>query len=89
MHCCEIARTGQTLPPTLPDEWLSSNIQQPQQRDRIDSSSKSQENANPANLNTTENPSAEQTEAEKKSIQATYEEKRLKNIEVCHFFVLN
>jgi len=27
MHCCELARTGQTLPQTLPDDWLVANVQ--------------------------------------------------------------
>lgn len=92
MHCCGIARTGQTLPLTLPDEWLSTNITQ---RDRINSASKSNTIQTYANLNqqlketfnqtnpTTETPSAEETEAEKKSALQTYEEKRLRNYEVC------
>ncbi len=99
MHCCDIARTGQILPSSLPDEWSQTNIMP---RDRINSLSKSTNNPTFANLNqqlketfnqtnTTENnPSAETTEAERKSILATYEEKRLKNYEVClknYFFI--
>jgi hypothetical protein len=99
MHCCDIARTGQILPSCFPDEWSPTNIVQ---RDRINSSSKSNENQTFANLNqqlketfnqtaTTENtpanPSAETTEAERKSALATYEEKRLKNYEVCFKFL--
>jgi hypothetical protein len=94
MHCCDIARTGQTLPTHLPDEWLHTNIIQ---RERIDSSSKSNDNPTFANLNqqlketfnqtkptenTATNPSAEAAEAEQKLAAATYEEKRLRNIEV-------
>jgi hypothetical protein len=76
MHCCDIARTGQILPSCFPDEWSQTNIVQ---RDRINSSLKSNENQ----TNTTENTPAETTEAERKSALATYEEKRLKNYEVC------
>lgn len=101
MHCCDIARTGQTLPSRLPDEWLLSNQTQPE---RIDLSAQSNGNQAFANLNqqlketfnqpnTTENapanPSAESVEAERKSILATYEEKRLKNYEVRYVFYLN
>jgi hypothetical protein len=95
MHCCDIARTGQTLPSHLPDEWLQANITP---RERIDSVTKSNGNQTFANLNqqlkdtfnvpkTTEtnttDVSAEAAEAERKAIIATYEEKRLRNYEVC------
>ncbi len=98
MHCCDIARIGQTLPPRFPDEWLPTNRIQ---RERVDSLSKSNGNQTFVNLNqqlketfnlrnTTETPpenaSAEQTEAERKATLATYEEKRLKNYEVCFIF---
>jgi hypothetical protein len=102
MHCCDIARTGQTLPSYLPDEWSQTNIIQ---RDRISLSSKSNDNQTFANLNqqlketfhqtnptetTPTNSPAETTETDKKSTMPTYEEKRLKNYEVCFkniFFV--
>ncbi|CAF3513299.1 unnamed protein product [Rotaria sp. Silwood1] len=89
MHCCDIARTGQALPIHFPDEWL-------QQHERKDSTTKSNDNRTFASLNqelketfnlpnTTENTSVnrsnETTEAERKTIMATYEEKRLKNYE--------
>ncbi|CAF4343732.1 unnamed protein product [Rotaria sp. Silwood2] len=93
MHCCDIARTGQALPIQFPDEWLQKNIIQ---HERKDSSSKSNDNRTFASLNqqlketliltnTTENTSVnrsnETTEAERKIIMATYEEKRLRNYE--------
>jgi acetylornithine/succinyldiaminopimelate/putrescine aminotransferase len=92
MHCCDIARTGQTLPVSLPNEWLPTNTIQ---RDRINSSSKSNDIPTYAQLNqqlketmnTTEttptNSSAEAAETERKLMLATYEEKRQKNYEVC------
>jgi hypothetical protein len=88
MHCCDIARTGQLLPSSFPDEWSPTNTVQ---RDRINSLSKSNDIPTYAHLNqqlketlnSTETTSAETTEAERKSIAATYEEKRLKNYEVC------
>ncbi len=91
MHCCDIARTGQTLPVSLPDEWLPTNTIQ---RDRINSLPKSNDIPTYANLNqqlketinqintTEDNSTAETTEAERKAILATYEEKRKKNYEV-------
>ncbi|CAF0815781.1 unnamed protein product [Rotaria sordida] len=93
MHCCDIARTGQSLPIRFPDEWLHKNIIQ---QERIDTSSKSNDNRTFASLNqqlkeiststnTTENTSTnrsnETTEAERKLIMQTYEEKRLRNYE--------
>ncbi len=92
MHCCDIARTGQSLPFSLPDEWSPAHVMQ---RERIDTVPKSNNTQTFADLNkqlketfnTTEttpaNPSNEATEAERKSALATYEEKRLKNYEVC------
>ena len=95
MHCCDIARVGQTLPPTLPDEWLHANIMQ---RERTESLTKVNDNPTFAKLNqqlqetfnlkkTTEDKtadnSAEAAETERKNNMVTYEEKRLKNYEVC------
>lgn len=94
MHCCDLLRAGQTLPATLPDEWLPGSSQP---RERIDSLSKGSVNSTFAGLNqqlketfnapnTTENnatqSASEQTEAEQKAAAVTYEEKRLRNYEV-------
>lgn len=95
MHCCDIARTGQPLPTSLPDEWTPKNLIQ---RDQINSTSKTTTTSNLtyANLNqqlketinqpnsttSTEKSSDEITEAEKKITMQTYEEKRQKNYEV-------
>ena len=90
MHCCDMARAGQTLPMQLPDEWLHAPVE------RTDLASKSDGNATTyAQLNqqlketiaaSDESkggmPSDEMTEAERKSAQITYEDKRLKNYEV-------
>ncbi|UJR27176.1 hypothetical protein I4U23_008472 [Adineta vaga] len=96
MHCCDMARNGQTLPSQLPEEWLQISAMQ---HDRTDISSKSNDNLTYANLNqklqetinATNTPeripgnspiqSAESAENERKAALATYEEKRLKNYE--------
>ncbi|CAF1464097.1 unnamed protein product [Adineta steineri] len=95
MHCCDIVRTGQTLPSRLPDEWLPTNQMQ---RERIDSSSSAKSNGNPSYAilnqqlketfnvakpaeNVSATPAAEPTEAERKLAAVTYEEKRIKNYE--------
>ena len=83
MHCCDIARTGQTLPGSVPNEWLPTNTMQ------SDRSSKSNDIPTYAQLNQqlketinqTET-SAEAAEAEKKQTIQTYEEKRQRNYEV-------
>lgn len=86
MHCCDIARTGQPLPVSLPDAWLPAN---PAQEERKNSLSKTNEAPTYADLNQqlketvqSSNSSAETSEAERKLIAATYEEKRLRNYEV-------
>lgn len=88
MFCCDIARTGQPLPVSLPNAWLPTN---PAQEERKNSLSKTNEALTYAELNQqlkdtvqSSNPPAEPSELEKKLIAATYEEKRLKNYEV-HF----
>lgn len=82
MHCCELARTGQTLPQTLPNEWLVTNVQ----------TTNSNETATYANLNeqlketinqTNSTDNSLESDAEKKATAQTYEEKRQKNYEVC------
>ena len=89
MHCCDIARAGQPLPVQLPNEWLHT------QHKRTDSTSKSNDDQIYAKLNqqlkdtfnlknkmdhTTVKSSSVTPETERKY---TYEEKRLKNYEVC------
>lgn len=85
MHCCDIVRSGQTLPSRLPDDWLKGTQIQ---RDRIGSVSKTNGNQVFANLNqelrdTFGNSSPETVELERKNSIVTYEEKRQKNYEVC------
>jgi phosphate uptake regulator len=97
MHCCDLAHMGQPLPAQLPEEWLQTNTMQ---RERSDTPPKPAANQTYAHLNqqlqetinathqaqaTPANPPAEPTEAERKLIAASYEEKRLKNYEVCRF----
>ena len=91
MHCCDLLRAGQTLPTSLPDDWLPGIAPH---RERADSLPKGNVNATFAGLNqqlketvnTTENTTAqagdEPTEAEQRAAAITYEEKRLKNYEV-------
>lgn len=79
MHCCDIARTGQPLPTQFPDEWL---IKNQQLNERKESDNRTVANTNQPlkeTINLTKTP---ETEAERKSAMATYEEKRLKNYEV-------
>ncbi len=82
MHCCDIVRSGQTLPSRLPDEWLKGTQIQ---RERIGSIPKANISQAFSSLNqdlkdTFENHSPE---TERKNSLVTYEEKRQKNYEVC------
>jgi hypothetical protein len=90
MYCCDIIRSGQTLPSRLPDEWLQGTTIQ---RERTGSVVKSNSNQTFAFLNQelkdtfkTINPleslSDETTETERRNSIVTYEEKRQKNYEV-------
>lgn len=89
MHCCDIARTGQPLPISLPDGWLPTNAVQDERKNSLP---KSNETPSYAELNqqlketiqASNNSSAtEPNEPDRKPTVATYEEKRLKNYEVC------
>jgi len=87
MHCCDIVRSGQTLPSRLPDEW-GRVIQT--QRERTGSLPKPNISQAFASLNqdlkdTFENHSPE---TERKNSIVTYEEKRQKNYEVCIFIIV-
>lgn len=90
MHCCEIIRTGQTLPTRLPDEWTKGT-----QTLRDRTSSLSRTNITPAfaslnqdlkdimkSSNTNENHSPETIENDRKNNINTYEDKRQKNYDV-------
>ena len=90
MHCCEIVRTGQTLPTRLPDEWTKGTQTL---RDRTGSLSRTNITPAFASLNqdlkdimksssTNENHSPETVENERKNNVITYEERRQKNYEV-------
>ncbi len=80
MHCCDIIRTGQTLPVRLPDEW--SKGQQTSAKPNINQPFASL-NQDFKALSTNENHSPETVEQERKNSIVTYEEKRQKNYEVC------
>ena len=89
MHCCDIARAGQSLPSRLPDDWSHTNIMQ---RERTASLNKPPAMLSPAFalLNhelqeTFKSATNEETnETERKNSIVTYEEKRQKNYEVRH-----
>lgn len=92
MHCCDIVRTGQTLPTRLPDEWTKGTQTL---RDRTGSLSRT--NITPAfaslnqdlkdvlksSNNTNENHSPETIENERKNNAISYEDRRKQNYEVC------
>ena len=88
MHCCEIVRAGQTLPTTLPDDWLSNTRTPPKSTTPSSFASLNQQlketfGTGSATPPPNATPSAgEMSEAEQKAAHVTYEEKRLKNYEV-------
>lgn len=89
MHCCDIARAGQSLPSRLPDDWSHTNIMQ---RERTGSLNKPPPMLSPAfallnhelqeTFKSANNEEANETE--RKNSIVTYEEKRQKNYEVRH-----
>jgi intersectin len=94
MHCCEIVRTCQTLPTSLPDDWL---LDSTSRNERTNSVSKTNITPTFGSLNqqlkeTFHLPATgdtgvsqstdELSEQERKAALVTYEEKRLKNYEV-------
>ena len=94
MHCCDIIRSGQSLPTRLPDEWIKSGGIQ-SQRDRTGSlvkpmitpafASLTQELKDTFKTPTIndENHSPEMAEIERKN-SVSYEEKRQMNYEAGH-----
>lgn len=87
MHCCDIIRSGQSLPTRLPDEWLKNGTQTP--LGRTNSLAKSTispptfSSLSPVIVND-ENHSPETGENERKNSIVTYEEKRQMNYEAGH-----
>ena len=89
MHCCDIARTGQTLPTRLPDEWLKGSQTLHERTSSISKPNVSQAFASLnqelrdtfKSSNRNENDSPEPVELERKNSMVTYEEKRQKNYE--------
>lgn len=85
MHCCDIARSGQPLPTTFPDQWLQNAIAQQEQINplakRNDTPSFSSLNQQLKEVSNAANES-EAAQNERKIALATYEEKRLRNYEV-------
>jgi len=81
MHCCDIIRSGQSLPTRLPDEWLRNGTQTPLAKLAISPSTFS--SLSPVIVND-ENHSPETGENERKNSIVTYEEKRQMNYEAGH-----
>lgn len=81
MHCCDIIRSGQSLPTRLPDEWLRNGTQTPLTKSAISPSTFS--SLSPVIVND-ENHSPETGENERKNSIVTYEEKRQMNYEAGH-----
>lgn len=90
MHCCDMARAGQPLPLQLPDEWLHAPVERTEPASKSDGTSTTYAQLNQqlketitASEESKGNAASEEmTEAEQKSAQITYEDKRLKNYEV-------
>lgn len=90
MHCCDIVRAGQTLPTTLPDDWISSTRTPPKSTTPSSFASLNQQlkdtfgttSTTPPPPITTVTTVGDNNENEQKSAHVTYEEKRLKNYEV-------
>lgn len=86
MHCCDIVRSGQTLPTRLPDDWLKNNSQAPLGR----ANSLAKSTISPPKfpslspMMNDENHSPETIENERKNSIVTYEEKRQMNYEAGH-----